>query len=194
MIRFHYTYIKLFYYLNLYMDQNNGLITKIWGPAGWTFLHSTSFGYPLEPTDTQKKEYFNFYNSVGDILPCKYCRDSYKKFIKEGCTKLDDHALKNRGSLTRWMYNIHEAVNNKLGVTYGVSYEDIQNKYESYRAKCPKTKAKGCLMPLDLKAESYKNAQKHECPIIKFDIARKFVKYGRQRGLKKKDFFINLTG
>ncbi|MBA43015.1 MAG: hypothetical protein CMF62_03285 [Magnetococcales bacterium] len=171
-------------------NQNNGLITKIWGPSGWKFLHSVSFGYPIKPTNEQKNEYRNFFKSVGDILPCVYCRESYKKFIQEGCTKLDENALENRDSLTRWLYNIHEAVNEKLEVTYGVTYQDVVNKYESYRAKCSKQKAKGCLMPLDLKADSYKKSSIQECPIISYDIARHFIKYGKLRGLKKNDFFI----
>ena len=36
-------------------NKNNGLMTKIWGPSGWEFLHSVSFGYPIEPTAEQKK-------------------------------------------------------------------------------------------------------------------------------------------
>ena len=36
---------------------NNGLITKIWGPGAWEFLHSVTFGYPVSPTDEQKQYY-----------------------------------------------------------------------------------------------------------------------------------------
>ena len=39
--------------------KNNGLITKIWGEAGWTFNHAATFGYPLEPTEEQKIKYKN---------------------------------------------------------------------------------------------------------------------------------------
>ena len=115
---------------------NNGLITKIWGPPLWTSLHCITFGYPIEPTPEQKINYKIFLEKVGDVLPCKFCRDSYKKFINEPDTLLDDNALKNRGSLTKWLYDLHNKVNNKLGFTYGVTYESIVNRYEKFRAKC----------------------------------------------------------
>ena len=117
-------------------NKNNGLITKIWGGSGWIFGHSVTFGYPLEPTAEQKASYKNFFTLFGDVLPCKYCRESYVKFITESDTKLTDAVMANRHTLTRWFYNIHEAVNKKLGVDYGVTYEDVVCKYESFRARC----------------------------------------------------------
>ena len=30
-------------------NAKNGLMTKVWGPAGWLFLHCVTFGYPLDP-------------------------------------------------------------------------------------------------------------------------------------------------
>jgi len=41
--------------LNSESNINNGLITKIWGPPTWDCLHSFTFGYPVHPTDEQKK-------------------------------------------------------------------------------------------------------------------------------------------
>ena len=25
---------------------DNGMMTKVWGPAGWLFIHSVAYGYP----------------------------------------------------------------------------------------------------------------------------------------------------
>ena len=44
-------------------------------------------------------------------LPCKYCRKSFKKFLKE--LPIDNH-LDSRDSLTYWLYLIHDKVNKKL--------------------------------------------------------------------------------
>lgn len=165
-------------------NSNNGLITKIWGPGGWTFMHSITFGYPIEPTDEQKKQYKQFFESVGDVLPCSYCRDSYKKFISTGNTKLTDDVMQNRESLTKWLYYLHEAVNNKLEVDYGVTYKDVCHRYESYRAICNSpndTKAIGCLKPRY--AGSYEVASTIDCPIISADIAREFINYAKLRGI-----------
>ena len=32
---------------------DNGLMTRLWGPSGWLFLHCVSFGYPykIDPTN-----------------------------------------------------------------------------------------------------------------------------------------------
>jgi hypothetical protein len=171
-------------------NKNNGLITKIWGPSLWTSLHSITFGYPIEPSNEHKENYKNFYTLIGDVLPCKYCRESYKKFISTGKTKLTDDVLKNRETLTRWFYNIHDSVNKKLGVDYCVSYKDVVARYESYRAKCGKTIQKGCLTPLDLKAKSYKMAELCECQVIPINLAKEFIKYAKIRGLEDKYFEI----
>ena len=37
------------------LNANNGLITKIWGPPAWEFLHSITFGFPISPTPEQKE-------------------------------------------------------------------------------------------------------------------------------------------
>lgn len=173
-------------------NSNNGLMTKIWGPSTWVALHSISFGYPLEPSDEQKKSYKEFFKLVGDVLPCRYCRDSYKQFIITKGTELNDDVMKNRHTLTEWLYNIHQAVNNKLGVDYGVSLEDIRERYESYRASCVHTnpKIKGCDSGNKNKIIAFNNLQKKDCPIIDKKIAKKFINYAKCRGIDNNEFYI----
>ena len=174
----------------------SGLITKIWGPHMWVALHSITFCYPLEPTEEHKIKYKKFFKSVGDMLPCFYCRESYNEFLKCGITKLDDNVFKNRESLTKWLYYVHEAVNKKLGVDYGVSYEDVVIRYESYRASCnqkdllDKIKSKGCDAPIDKKTISYRIENTKECPIIPIKMAKHFVKYAKMRGLSDNEFNV----
>lgn len=91
--------------------------TKIWGPGGWTFLHTITFNYPMV-IDNKNKEHTNFKKYTMDLftnlqytLPCKYCRQSYKSFIK----KLPIHKyLNSRADITWWLYSIHNMVNEKL--------------------------------------------------------------------------------
>lgn len=176
----------------------NGLITKIWGPHAWVTLHSIAYCYPNNPTDKDKEIYCNFYNLIGDVLPCFYCRDSYKEFIKNGNTKLDNNALKNRESLTKWLYYVHEAVNKKLGVDYGVSYEDVTNRYNSYRASCTQSeiiklnipKLNGCDAPIDRKTISYRVENIKDCPIIPLKMAKQFIKYAKLRNMDDSEFEI----
>ena len=38
----------------------DGMLTTVWGPSLWHFLHTMSFNYPVEPTLQQKKQYLDF--------------------------------------------------------------------------------------------------------------------------------------
>jgi hypothetical protein len=131
----------------------NGIMTNVWGPPGWVFLHSVSFGYPMDPKafdrannvpeGTTSERYKNFFTTCGFVLPCKYCRDSYQQYIQEDPV---DKQLANREALTRWLWRIHSRVNEKLGKP-NTTYEEIVTRYESFRAKCDK-KSKGCSVPV----------------------------------------------
>lgn len=135
---------------------NNGLMTNVWGPTGWHFLHCVTFGYPIDPVsfNTERglqpgevqSNYKIFFESVGNILPCKYCRESYLEYIKE--LPLSNDVLKDRTSLVRWFYDIHNKVNKKLGVSEHDDFNCFTKRYERYRAKCSTANKKGCTTPL----------------------------------------------
>lgn len=141
---------------------DNGMMTKIWGPPGWLFLHCITFGYPYI-INMNKKEHVvrmhktrDFFRNIGYVLPCKYCRNSYIEFMKEIPI---EYFLKSRKDLTFWLYKMHNKVNNKLGVPDCniPSFEEVQKRYEAFRAKCSKTtneerennRTKGCVKPAD---------------------------------------------
>ena len=143
-------------------EKARGMITKIWGPPAWVFLHSIAAGYPLDITkDPEKKKCTrNFFECLGDTLPCKYCRESYKEFVKKH--PITDHVLSGRIELSRWLYTIHNEVNYKLGVKLCdiPSFEEVYNKYNKLAAACSKTspdvrteKETGCTVPEDGKAK-----------------------------------------
>jgi hypothetical protein len=133
-------------------NSNDGMLTYVWGPPLWHTLHIISFNYPIEPTDEQKKQYYNFFSNLKNILPCKYCRDNLKKNLKTH--KLTLSVFKNRDSLSKWVYELHEIVNEMLGKKSGLSYKDVRNRYEIFRSRClldpndTNTKDKGCTEPL----------------------------------------------
>jgi hypothetical protein len=170
-------------------DANNGLITSIWGPHEWEGFHAKTFGYPISPTEEQKKDYFDYFVLLGKVLPCVYCRGSYQKFIKEGDTILNMDVMQSRENLTRWGFRLHDAVNKKLGVDYGDTYEELCYKYESYRARCTKTE-KGCLMPLDMKAKSYQKAAIQRAPIIDPKYSWALAEHAKTLGMKNYDKFL----
>lgn len=148
-------------------NSDSGLMTKVWGGHFWITFHSITFGYPTNPTEEQKKNYFQHFATYEHILPCKYCRESFSKFIREPDTELTIDIFENRDTLTKWMYDIHNKVNKKLGVNYCVSYDDVVQKYESFRAKCTPDE-KGCISPKDHKAYSFKNVNTIDCPVLDY--------------------------
>jgi hypothetical protein len=134
-------------------NSNNGILTTIWGPPLWFSLHCISFNYPNNPTEKQKHEYKSYFISLKNILPCKTCRENYEKNLQ--ILPIDDKVLKNRKSLSKWLYKMHELVNKSLGKESGLTYEDVKNRYETFRSRClidPKEKQKkeheGCTEPL----------------------------------------------
>ena len=141
---------------------DNGLMTRLWGPSGWLFLHCISFGYPykIDPTNPEhlekQNDYYRFFYYLGKVLPCKYCRNSYMDFF----TQISPMSkLGSRKEFTKWLYDIHNLVNDKLGVPKCdvPSFEEIEERYQSFRAACkPLTEtqikdntAKGCIAPQD---------------------------------------------
>ncbi len=41
-------------------NDKDGMLTTIWGPGMWHFLHTMSFNYPNNPIKAQKKQYRGF--------------------------------------------------------------------------------------------------------------------------------------
>jgi curved DNA-binding protein CbpA len=133
---------------------DTGMQTRVWGPAGWLFLHSIAQNYPWKPTAEQQEYYFSFFKLVGNVLPCRYCRESYQKYIEQGTSKLTLNTMRNRKSVVTWLYNIHNKINKKLGIKDKPTLREVWNKYESFRSKCHKSPEKvnkikkGCLDPM----------------------------------------------
>jgi hypothetical protein len=115
-------------------NSKDGMLTSVWGPSLWHSLHTISFNYPTNPSPEQKKRYLSFFKSLRYILPCKYCRDNYLKNLKR--VPLTMKTMKNRKTLSKWLYLLHEEINNMLGKKSGLTYDDVRNRYEMFRARC----------------------------------------------------------
>jgi hypothetical protein len=115
-------------------NSGDGMLTMSWGPALWHYIHMMSFNYPIHPTKSDKKHYKNFILNLQNVLPCKYCRINLKKNLME--LPLIDEDMKNRETFSKYIYNLHEHINKMLGKKSGLSYEDIRERYEHFRARC----------------------------------------------------------
>mgnify|MGYP001414016142 CR=1 FL=1 len=145
-------------YKKKHYNSGDGMLTTVWGPSIWHFLHTMSFNYPINPTKTDKKNYRNFILNLQNILPCKYCRVNLKRNFKAHPLKNCD--MKNRETFSKYIYKLHEVINKMLKKKSGLSYCDVRERYEHFRARCTdenprlfnfrktRKKEKGCTEPL----------------------------------------------
>ena len=137
-------------------SSNNGMITSIWGPGMWHFLHTISFNYPNKPTKEDKAHYKQYIDSLQHVLPCKYCRENYGNNLKNAGYKAG--VFKNRDTFSRFVYRLHNEVNKQLDKPTCLTYEEVRDRYENYRSRClsadeiakmiQRKKERGCVHPI----------------------------------------------
>ena len=69
-------------YTKKHYQSGDGMVTSVWGPPLWHYLHTMSFNYPVKPTPADKRNYKNFILSLRHVLPCRYCRENLTKNLK----------------------------------------------------------------------------------------------------------------
>jgi len=121
-------------------QSNDGMLVSVWGPSQWHFLHTISFNYPVHPTELQKKKYRDYVLNLKYVLPCGKCR----KNLVENFRKLPLHVshMKSRYTFSKYIYDLHELVNDMLNKKSGLTYDMVRERYEHFRARCSKTKTK----------------------------------------------------
>ena len=131
----------------------DGMLTNVWGPSMWHFLHTMSFNYPVDPTKEDKKHYRDFILNLQYTLPCKYCRINLVKNLKE--LPPSDTVISSRENFSKYVYDLHNLINKMLKKNIDIPFCEIREKYENFRARCNikkittrKKKEKGCSVPL----------------------------------------------
>lgn len=147
---------KKFIYTNDDYNSGEGMLTSVWGPSLWHYLHILSFNYPVNPTLENKKQYKNFILTLQYILPCKYCRKNLIKNLKK--YPITNETMRNRETFSKYIYELHEIINTLLNKKSGLTFEMVKERYEHFRARCEpdkllkiktdKHKEKGCTEPL----------------------------------------------
>ena len=100
--------------------------TKKWGKHGWIFLHYVTFNYPINPTQQDIDNYYDFFYSLKFVLPCEICKKHYSNnLLKHNLIG----ALKTRNTLIRWLIDIHNDINYELGKPI-LSYDKALQKLD----------------------------------------------------------------
>jgi len=139
-------------------DSGDGMLTTVWGPSMWHFLHTMSFNYPVNPLPEDKVHYRDFILSLRYILPCKYCRQNLTNNLK--ADPLTMAHMASRDTFSRFVYKLHETVNKLLKKTSGLSYCDVRERYEHFRSRCTDEKPKVFSVTKTRKANHKKDKEK----------------------------------
>lgn len=84
---------------------------KIWGPKVWETIDIFVAGYGEHPTEGLKLAAKDFFKSLQQLLPCPFCRNHYRKLLKD---KLIDPFLINNTSLQEYVQWLKTEVKNNI--------------------------------------------------------------------------------
>jgi len=104
---------------------------NIWGPGAWQFLHSITLSYPDQPTEQDKQNHIDFFNSLKNVLPCEKCKNHFQENLQ---THPLENSLEDKESLFKWLVDVHNKVNVDNGKKE-LSYDEVTELYEKMYTK-----------------------------------------------------------
>lgn len=108
---------------------------KIWGPHFWFFIHSIAMTYPKTPNDVIKKKYYELIQNLHLFLPVEKISSEFKNLLSD--YPITPY-LDNRESFVRWVWFIHNKINQKLEkpqITLDQFYKQYNDVYKSTTIK-----------------------------------------------------------
>lgn len=105
------------------------MLPQIWGEVGWDFFHFVTLGYPENPTNEDKKNYYQYFHHLKYVLPCFKCRTNMENHLKK--YPLTDEVLSSRTNLVKWGIDFHNIVNYYTGkpiLSYQEAIDNISRK------------------------------------------------------------------
>lgn len=146
---------------------------SVWGPQLWGILHglaeyTTKIASPLFEAE-EKRTWILFLKSVEGMLPCEDCRGHYKLYIQTNPVDGLQNAADFREAVRRWIYTLHESVNQRLG-KQGITFEEISRLYEKIN--------------IGSKIKDLEKTEKNaiQLVIVKLQSWTNFLKYARTLG------------
>ncbi len=112
-----------------YLDPN------VWGPHYWFFLHTISMTYPHHPNAVTKKKYYEFIQNLPLFIPIEAMSGELSKLIDQ--YPITPY-LDNRESFIRWVWFIHNKINQKLEkpeLSLSAFYTKYYDSYKSNNIK-----------------------------------------------------------
>lgn len=115
------------------------------GAPLWVGLHAATFDYPEAPAPHQKRAAIALFESLQELLPCADCRKHYTAELAAHPVRT---AVDSRDTLSRWLVDLHNRVNARLGKRV-VSYDEVRAQYLdcSMECKAGEGSGSGCCVP-----------------------------------------------
>jgi len=88
-------------------------------------MHFVALGFPDRPDETTRKQYREFFESFQHVLPCQSCATHYQENLQR--VPISEH-LKDRETLLRWTFDLHNDVNKRMGKSV-LSYDEALKLY-----------------------------------------------------------------
>lgn len=133
-----------------------------WGPAAWTIMHATSFTYPTKPTPQDRRRMHVFLYALAAVLPCRKCREDWQRYLDANVSYPESSHLADRESLSRFLVQGHNRVNEKLGKRT-VPYETVAEWYLQAEPADPRL-VWGCVALLAIAAALFARSRRQRAP------------------------------
>jgi hypothetical protein len=118
--------------------------------------------------------------NLKNVLPCGKCRNNLKENYKKLPLRMCH--MRNRETFSKYVYDLHEHINKMLGKKSNLTYDEVRERYEHFRARCTVkrvVKEKGC-------TESLYKGEKSKCIIKIVPQSKKCKTFQMNSSCKKK--------
>ena len=109
----------------------------VWGPHGWKFIHYITLGYPFDPSENDKKNYYDFFDKLKNVIPCSICGAHFKEHMI--LYPLTNEILSDKKKFIEWGINMHNLVN-KINGKRIFTFEEGFKKIQDDEEKCSNEK------------------------------------------------------
>jgi hypothetical protein len=108
-----------------------------WGPKTWELLHGIAERIGNQKHLTLARDEINHLRLTlrhfSDLMPCQKCQSHYREWLSSHPPEswLRGPSMDIQESLRKWLYELHEDVNNRREIVSGITLESLESKYSS---------------------------------------------------------------
>ncbi len=111
-----------------------------WGPLLWQMLHGCAEKLGKAPSHTifldQRREMIFVLRDIENVMPCPLCRNHYKEWrTRRPIDQFPETQSEFREAVRKWLYDLHENVNQSRGLQSGITLDKLGPMYAGYDLK-----------------------------------------------------------